>query len=413
MWLGSAAALFALGRHAAPHSIDFIVYYRAVKSLIAGRTDLYSTTFSFGPPMTYVYPPLFLLLIFPIGWLSFANAFGTWFAATALATAAAVRAAYKFWRPQSRAGYAWVMLALAGPYVIRALKSGNVQLLIVALTIYGVVEWGRKRRWISGGALALGGAIKLIPLLLVPVFLVRRDWKLILRIGVVSVALWTLPILYFGPRKTAALCQTWYGKVLGHRQGFEKKRALDESLAGSAERLLTRVDYSRYADRHYPEVNFAALSARTERSITLFLSLCLLAASLWMCAQLHDARDSDEAIAGRSREKRIAAAAGIFAAGQILVGPYTPMLYFSGLLLWAAVLPGIWPESKGSRRAILALATLNLALFAVPGSERQRLLQASGAFSLIVLLVWGWTMHAAWLVRKKRPREAGSPDATA
>src|ERR1700730_2154201 len=48
--------------------IDFPVYYAAGRSLISGRTDLYSPDFALGRVMDYRYPPFFLLALFPL-WL--------------------------------------------------------------------------------------------------------------------------------------------------------------------------------------------------------------------------------------------------------------------------------------------------------------------------------------------------------
>jgi hypothetical protein len=380
--------------------LDFLVYYRAAKSFIAGRTDVYSSTFSSGPPMIYLYPPLFLLVIFPLGWLSLANACGVWFAAQALATAGAVRGAYLLWRPRNPALHAWTLAALAGPYIILVLRYGNVHLIVLALMIHGVVAWGRDKRWVSSTALALGGAVKPLPLFLVTVFVARREWAMVLRIALISCVLWALPALYFGPRKTVSLYRSWWGVLLRDRAGFEKQRPLDQSLAGATERWFTHVDYSGYRDRDYPEANFAELGASTARIIALAASLALLGASLWMCAKLRGPVHSVASSDAFARERRIATTASVFVSAQLLIGPYTHLIYFSALVLFGMTLGAIFSSPSRISHVLLGIATLNLLLFAIPGAKAQRALQAGGAFTLIVLALWGLAMYGGCLVSR-------------
>jgi hypothetical protein len=429
-WLAAAAAAFFLGRHLARHSADFIVYYRAARSLIAGRTDLYSNTFSWGPPMIYVYPPLFLLLIFPIGYLSFANAFGLWFALMVLATAAVVRRTYYQWRPQSQFRYVWLLIALPGPYTMWSLKYGNAQVFVVLLTILAVLAWCSGNLWKSSFMLALGGVIKIFPLFLTPVFLARREWGLAARVAGISCVLWLLPALYFGPRRSVGLYQSWYRVVVRDTQGYRKKRALDESLTGITQRWFSHVDYSRYKDRAFPQVDVENLPGRAIKLLIVSASAAILGLSLWMCARLRSAEVESQlpargavrsrvtgtgpnaeikagatemptthkpcrgypspssAVQSSGRNASVATAASIFITAQIFLGPYTAFLYPSSWLLVALALPVITAGRKRLGNLFLGVATFNALLFAVPGSANQRTLQAWGAFSFVGFFLW-------------------------
>ena len=140
-WLAiTIAAFFFLGRHFIHRSPDFPVYHNAAISLLAGRTDLYSDTFAWVPPQIYVYPPLFVLLIAPLGLLSLQNAFGVWVGAMCVAVAAVVRRATREWKVHSEWRRALLCLLLAGPYVVLALKSGNVHLFLVLLVVWSVLN---------------------------------------------------------------------------------------------------------------------------------------------------------------------------------------------------------------------------------------------------------------------------------
>lgn len=251
-WLLAAGLAFCVGRHICHRTIDFIVYYQGAKSLLAGRMDLYSNSFAWGPPLIYVYPPLFSLCIFPIGWLSFANAFGLWFAAMIIATALVIHRAYRQWRPQHRGRYAWLMLTLPGPFVVDAVRYGNVHIFIVLLLTLAVLEWSAGKLWTASFAVALGGAIKIFPLFLLPVFAIRREWGLVTRVTALTCLLWLLPAIYFGPRRTASLYRTWCSLVVFHLPRFESQRPLDESLAGAIKRWFTHIDYSTRRDRNSP-----------------------------------------------------------------------------------------------------------------------------------------------------------------
>src|SRR5258708_31656300 len=58
--------------------VDYQVYYYAGGSLLGGRTDLYSPTFSLGDLLGYRYPPLFLLLVCPLSLLPYTIAAYVW-----------------------------------------------------------------------------------------------------------------------------------------------------------------------------------------------------------------------------------------------------------------------------------------------------------------------------------------------
>ena len=398
-WLIFAAVAFWIGRVACHCSFDFLVYYEAARSLLAGRTDLYSDTFAVGPPMVYVYPPLFMLLIFPLGWLSLASAHGVWFLATALATPVVIRRAYRQWRPQHRVRYAWLLLALAGPTVAGELKSGNVHLLIVLLLIFAVIAWSQGRFWQASLAVALGGAIKIFPLFLLPIFIVRRDWKMLARVLGLSCALWLAPVVYFRPQQTVALYRTWANPLVFHLSRFQNQHSLDQSISGTAARWLTHIDYATRVDADYPQVSVASLSRRTLKAITYGVEGIILALSLGMCALLRrteETRGSD-----RHRELCVAATASIFSTFQLLLGPYTPVLYLCGWLLVALVLPALTEDLKYVRNLLLAAGTLNLLFFLVPGRVNQRALQAYGVFTLLGLVLWGISMWCGWILARK------------
>ena len=396
VWVCAAVVLFIIGRLAAAHGVDFRVCYYAARSFLAGRTDLYSDNFAYGFAMAYPYPPLYLLLVFPIGWLSVANAYAIWFALMGLATFATLRQAYRLWRPQSRVIYGWLVASLAAPFLFVAFLYGNAHVLVLLLLVVGVMAWARKKPWTCAAALALGGAIKLFPLFLAPVFLLRREWKILGRLILLSGVLWALPAVYFGPRATVALYRTWNATVAGNLNRFERFHPLDQSVIGAVERRLTAVNYASRRDSNYPEVNIAQLPARLAHALAVAVALAILAATLWMFFKLRDKRSTAALSPSEDSRVRVAISAVLFITAQLILGPCTPPMYFSGWLLAAILLPSILPVKSGASKALLAISVANVFLVALPGAKMQRALQAGGAYTLVGVALWALAMYLAW-----------------
>ena len=403
IWLAVAIALFFIGRHFSHRSVDFIVYYKAAGSFLAGRRDLYSATFAWGPPMEYVYPPLFLFLYFPLGWLPFADAFGIWFAAMALATILVVRLAYREWHPLSMREYALVAVAVAAVPVLYALRNGNVHLGIVLLTVAGLVAWSRGKLWAASFYIALGGAIKIFPLFLFPFLIARREWRFAVRLALVSVVLWALPVLYYGPSQTLSLYRSWHQHVGGDVEHFESVHQLDSSLTGTTRRWLSHVDYSRYRDQDHPQVNRMDLSAGTVRGVSLVLRGLTMAVALLLAGVLPKSK-RDPGDAPPSLE--VAAIGALFITSQLLFGPYTIFLYLCEWLVVALTLPVVF-QTRAPRVNywLLAIGVASLAVLSVPGRSAHRALEAFGAYTFLNVGLWLISLAAAWTwLRTSKPR---------
>jgi hypothetical protein len=383
-WLACFIAAFLVGRQFSATGNDFVVYHAAARSLISGRVDLYSNTFALGPPMVYVYPPLFLLLVFPIGWLEFQNAFGLCFASMAVALISVTRLVAREWRPASLGVYGTLIIFLTGPYVTLTFRSGNAHLLVSLLLVFGLVAWTQGRLWWTSAAVAIGGAIKIFPLFLLPVFAVRRDWALLKRSMVLTIVIWALPALYFGPARTIDLYRAWYSAI-GNIDAFKQQRAMDLSASGALGRWMAPVDYSRYVDARYPQVNILNAPAPVVRGATLAVAALVWALTLWMCARLRP---------GEANPRHIAAVGALFITAMLLAEPYTPIQHLSAWIIAAMALPvAMGAGTRG--RLLVIIALVNVLLFAIPGAANQRALQAYGAFTLIGFALWGFAMDAA------------------
>lgn len=404
MLLLAGLALFLIGRHFSHRSVDFIGSYQAAKNFLAGRTDLYSDTFGWGATMQYVYPPLFLLLVFPLGWLPFEDAFGIWFAGHALASGILILLAYREWRPL-RAGMYWLVFAtLAGVPLLYALRNGNVHLGVVLLTLAGLLAWSKEKTWAASICLALGGVIKVFPLLLLPFLLVRREWKLALRFAFVSCIFWAAPMAYFGPRQTVRLYQSWYETVPANVQRFERRHQLNYSLTAATRRWLSHVNYSQNRDKDYPQVNALDLPPGAVKAVAWFLNGLVLGLSLFLASVLPRA-----GLAGPERRAVIhrlgvAATASLFVTAQLLYGPYTIFLYLCGWLVVALTLPVVLQHcAERLNYWLLAVGLANLGLLVVPGRSIHRAFEAYGVFTLLNIALWLISLMSGWkLLRAAR-----------
>jgi hypothetical protein len=133
--------------------------------------------------LVFRYPAWFAWLWTPATFLPHLAVMTAWRLAMVGATLALVPALWS-----SRWGR--IGLVLFVPMLMAASWMGNVQPLVVALTVYGL-------RW-SRGALAVGLAagLKGLPLALVGVYLWRRDWRSAAVVMAVAGALWATALLY-------------------------------------------------------------------------------------------------------------------------------------------------------------------------------------------------------------------------
>jgi hypothetical protein len=265
------------------------------------------------------------------------------------------------------------------------------------LTLAGVLAWSSKRIWAASVLLAFAGAIKVFPLFLLPFIVVRREWRLAVRLIALSCILWALPITYFGPRQTLALYRNWYDSVVRDVESFERFHQLDYSLAGTTRRWLSHVDYLQFRDRGYPQVNWLDLPPTVVRCVAgisqgLVLGVSLLLVALWKWPRSNEYGDNDS-----SCQLVIAATASVCTAAQLLIGPYTIFLDLSAWVILALTLP-VFVEHCAPRlnNWLLAIGAANLFILAIPGRANRRALEADGAFTLLGIGLWLICIIAGW-----------------
>lgn len=194
-----AAALAYIHIDLAPEDTpDFTVFYAAGQPGPVYDYEWISALQSEGlGPRPYAYPPTFLLILRPLGMMTFEWAFALWLAlSVTLFTVAAHRASPKVW---------W--LVLLSPMFLVSARLGQTSLLLGALFTLGLLY---RDRPLAGGLL-LGAAFAIKPqvMLLAPAALLLWGcWRTFLVMGFSGLAV-CLASFIFGP----ALWLEWLGSL--------------------------------------------------------------------------------------------------------------------------------------------------------------------------------------------------------
>ena len=172
---------FARFAHAMPAKqiYDLATLQDFQKSLAGGLDGFYP----------FPYPPIFLLYLWPLGWLGYLPAFGLWITTTFGAYLAAV--ARHDWRTPS------IWLAIAAPTTLFGIISGQNGFLAAALMIGGFRVIAR--RPVLGGIILGGLAFKPQLFLLVPIMLLAaRQWRGLAGLAMSVLGLTAASVLVFG-----------------------------------------------------------------------------------------------------------------------------------------------------------------------------------------------------------------------
>ena len=426
----TTACAVALGLVFTRRLIDFPVYYSAGRSLIAGKSDLYAPDFARGALMDYRYPPFFLTALIPLWRLPYMVAAYLWYflslgcIAVCVYSVEDVISLARMYRVEvNDAGQGgidrrgpvkvWiVVLLIAGPYFVMELHYGNAHLLAIALLFAGLALAIRGRDIGAAAMLALSITIKFTPILVLPYFVLKRQWTLLSLILTMLVAINLAPALYFGFGKNLQLAGTWSRHVLLEQEFHEINGPINLSLKGQLKRCLTHVDYGQRVDGdvNYPEVNVAAVGPNTVSivwvAVNVILSVGVFGFLLFLNARAAQGR-APAGIGDGPRSNRFGLNPGLKFAPlelsliicwMLLAEPLTSKIYFIALLWPVATLAYIaWgkenPDRPRLRKILAALAAINVMLPLLPGRALQRLLLVGGSdfyltWVLLVLVVW-------------------------
>jgi hypothetical protein len=155
-----------------------------------------------GDGMRFIQPPPAAVLSLPLALVPYRTSMLGWAMLLGAATwGVAVFAARLLSRLLGRASR-WegglILLIAFSPRSLATIAWGNASpliALIIAVTAWGIMD-GRSRR--GGAALALGGSFKYAPLVLVPLALAARRWRMLIHAAIISSCLFGLSLVVMG-----------------------------------------------------------------------------------------------------------------------------------------------------------------------------------------------------------------------
>ncbi|MEK6303204.1 MAG: glycosyltransferase family 87 protein [Acidobacteriota bacterium] len=407
--------------------IDFPVYYAAGRSLVSGRTDLYSADFAAGRVMDYRYPPFFVLAFVPLWLIPYSIAAYIWYLLEVFQIIGCVVILRRVIGPERLTWKVWLITALAvGQYYVMVLHYGNAHLMAVFLLFVAFYFAFREKNLHGALAMSLAITIKITPLLLLPYFALKRKTRFLLLTGALLIAANLAPAAYFGFKQNAELLKAWYGNVVAGQEFHEANGPINLSLKGQLRRYFTRVDYSQRVDGdvQYPAVNAASLSARQTDTAWMIVAAIVFSAALavvWKSSR----RRPGESAPGRSGEReregehdwfagQAALEFGLMICVGLFIGPLTSKIYFIALLWPVACLASLsmHKATSGPRftyRAVLVIAVINCVLPLLPGRSVQRLLLVLGADFYVNCLLLAALTYALIANRHSLQRRSVEP----
>lgn len=413
--LACVSAFALLGFVFLRNLVDFPVYYAAGRSLLSGRTDLYSPDFALGRVMDYRYPPFFLMALFPLWLLPYSVAAYIWCLLSVIEIAGCVvivRRTFKISKLM------WLAVALVvAQYFVMALHYGNAQLLAVFL-LFAALYFAQRRKDLAAAILmALAITIKLTPVLLLPYFALKRRWTMLAAVVVFLAAINIAPSAYFGFRDNNRLLTTWYDHVVASQEFHEDNGPINLSLKGELRRYLTDIDYSQRVDGDvdYPAVNIASLSRDRVVQAWMMIASVLFAGVLLLMWWLPMSQKP-----GGEVNDNVALELAVMICMMLLMGPLTSKIYFVALLWPVACLASV-ASSQASRSGrfatytMIVLAAANSVLPLLPGRSIQRLLLVLGTdfyVNCLVMIVLLYALVSRRLASRYRAHEQSGESRT-
>jgi len=233
----------------------------------------------------YIYPPFFLLLVWPLTQLPPPAAAAVFETLKWAAMVVALRAA---WRLAARDGedvppiVALGSLALTWRFIDNDFGVGNINLLLLAAVIGALWLVHRRHDIPAGALLAIAASIKVTPALLLAYLVYKGCWRTLIGAAIgLMLCLLVLPVLVVGWEANLHLLQGWYDMVVhGYlRSGAVRSERGNQALVAILNRLLGPHP-AILPDTH---LAFVVLSDAARNALRLILTGAILAGVFWTC----------------------------------------------------------------------------------------------------------------------------------
>ncbi|MGL4555035.1 MAG: glycosyltransferase family 87 protein [Gemmataceae bacterium] len=228
----------------------------------------------------YPNPPVMAVLLEPLAHLPPVPGAMAWFALKALMAGLSFYGMCRLVEGQGEAFAPWARVLaalLCLKPVLDDLTHGNVNLFILALVVGCFAARRARHDGLAGLLLALAVACKVTPALLVPYFVYKRAWRLLLGVAAGMLLFFYpgfVPAARLGMTHNLTQLTSWY-RVMVHPfvvEGAVTAEHINQSLPGLAHRLLTRspsfVDFKDDVETPMRYDNVASLPPETVRHLT-------------------------------------------------------------------------------------------------------------------------------------------------
>jgi len=374
-----AILLVVLAREAATGPIDFAVYHRAARQVIAGDYKFYPVEAyggAPGPSQGFRYVPAIAFLFLPLGWLPLESAALAFFALKlAAAWYVGATVARHAGLSEGRRQVFLIAFLIVGGYIAEELRFGNVHFLVVTLMVFAYDRAEAGSVLLPAAALAVAIAIKITPVALLAYFAVRRRGAVCLATAAVLAVLIVAPAAVMGSAANARELRA-YATYAAEKVDEEDNYA----LRGVLVRYLT----PGHADVSHVEASIADLSMPVVSGIWL---IGLVALGLGAFAAVW--REDDDPLV-RLLEF------SIVLTGTVLASPHTQRRYFVTLYVPAVALMALLavrPSPSDKRSILIGLLAIALPATILPlffGGRRLALLyEAASPYFFGTLVLFG------------------------
>jgi hypothetical protein len=326
-----------------------------------GRHDLYDGSLSqfWGPPPIWHYGPVEHIITLPLYWSpTLPSAYRTWLFVNYFFVAAIVAlmvGVIDEWRPSFRTLSLVVFVTFNFNAFYEALTQRAIEIFELLLLLAALAFVRKGRAMTSGVLVGLAAMTKFLPLIFLPYFLLKRNWRAFFAAISVIVPMAMVTEFVLGWRHSGILIQL--------RQGSYSLGDTNQSLSGMLLRIL--------------EWTHASISGALVSRVAILVSLAALAALFMRVRRCGHAEDLEWAT---------------LMAAMILLPPHNQNYYLLFLVFAYAVLFSrgrTWMRERPLRFALLLLGFVVTAL-PLPLSVVNRLLPDFDAFAIYLHYGFGF-----------------------
>lgn len=232
------------------NSSDFDIYTQGAMAVFSGK-DAYSITFIDG--YHYYYSLLFAIFIYPLSYLPVPIAKFTWLALNAFFLYRIIKIIKEYFdvtgfSAREKLFFYSVCLAFGLEFILLNFRYQQVTICILYLSLEGLRLIFSGKKFAGALLIALGINIKVLPIVLLPYLLYRKEFKAAIWIVVSYCALMALPAFILGFHRNNELLASWWHLV--NPMNKDHVLDVDERSFHSLSTLLATLLVAKVPDAH-------------------------------------------------------------------------------------------------------------------------------------------------------------------